>query len=255
MKRSPTDFTHLFHDLAPEEAFDVLTRSLRELDQKRQVKLKWTKPAPRSLTVTFQTRTTFWSSSFGGTYGEARCVASPGNRTELQLTLVPAGSRLLAAMSSGQQARDGLSVAAGRGYDFGERQKLWETIIGEMMQCIRVSSPSRAKPEPQADERRPVEHSVAGDANSAEEAPTADTGAPSPLALMNEVLGRSPFAPSVSDSDNAEDLTSGEPAPNTAALLPVAERLDLIDRLAGLKSRGHLSEAEFSEQKTRLIYG
>ncbi len=254
MKRSPTDFTHLFHDLAPEEAFDVLTRSLRELDQKRQVKLKWTKPAPRSLTVTFETRGGFKSTG-GGTYGEARCVASPGNRTELQLTLVPAGSRLLAAMSSGQQARDGLSVMAGRGYDLGERQKLWETIIGEMMQCIRVSSPPRAKPESQADERPPVEQSVAGDANSAEEAPTADTGVPSPLALMNEVLGRSPFAPSVSDSGNAEDLTSGEPAPNTAALLPVAERLDLIDRLAGLKSRGHLSEAEFSEQKTRLIYG
>ena len=123
------------------------------------------------------------------------------------------------------------------------------------MQCIRVSSPPRAKPEPQADERPPVAQSVAGDANSAEETPTADTGAPSPLALMNETLGRSPFAPSVSDSDNAEDLTSREPAPNTASSLPVAERLDLIDRLAGLKSRGHLSEAEFSEQKTRLIYG
>ena len=254
MKRSPTDFTHLFHDLAPEEAFDVLTRSLRELDQKRQVKLKWTKPAPRSLTVTFETRGGFKSTG-GGTYGEARCVASPGNRTELQLTLVPAGSRFYAAMGSGQQARDGLSVFARRGYDYGERQKIWKAIIGEMRQCIRVSSPPRAKPEPQADERPPVEQSVAGDANSAEKAPTADTGAPSPLALMNETLGRSPFAPPVSDSGNDEDLTSGEPAPNTAALLPVAERLDLIDRLAGLKSRGHLSEAEFSEQKTRLIYG
>ena len=213
MKRSPTDFTHLFHDLAPEEAFDVLTRSLRELDQKRQVKLKWTKPAPRSLTVTFQTRTTFWSSSFGGTYGEARCVASPGNRTELQLTLVPAGSRFYAAMGSGQQARDGLSVFARRGYDYGERQKIWKAIIGEMRQCIRVSSPPRAKPESQADERPPVEQSVAGDANSAEEAPTADTGVPSPLALMNEVLGRSPFAPSVSDSDNADEAAAEDPPP------------------------------------------
>jgi len=254
MKRSPTDFTHLFHDLAPEEAFDVLTRSLRELGQKRQVKLKWTKPAPRSLTVTFEARNGFKHNG-GNTYGEARCVASPGNRTELQLTLVPAGSWIMAAMSSGQQARDGLSVVARRGYDFGARQNIWKAIIGEMKQCIRVSPPPRAKPEPQADERPPVEQSVAGDANSAEKAPTADTGVPSPLALMNETLGRSPFATPVSDSGNDEDLTSGEPAPNTAALLPVAERLDLIDRLAGLKSRGHLSEAEFSEQKTRLIYG
>jgi hypothetical protein len=45
------------------------------------------------------------------------------------------------------------------------------------------------------------------------EPPTADTGAPSPLALMNEVLGRSPFAPSVSDSDNADEAAAEDPPP------------------------------------------
>jgi hypothetical protein len=45
------------------------------------------------------------------------------------------------------------------------------------------------------------------------------------------------------------------PTDVTATSLPLGERLDLIERLGSLKDRGHLSSEEFSEQKTRLIYG
>jgi len=155
MKQSPIDFTHLFHDLAPEEAFDVLTRSLRELDQKRQVRLKWTEPAPESLMVNFGTKHSPRALIDNSQRGEARCVASPPNGTELQISLVPLGSRLLAAMSSGQQAKDGLDIMgfARNGYDFGWRQTIWDAIIEEMEQRIRVSTLLRAKPESQADEQ------------------------------------------------------------------------------------------------------
>ena len=53
---------------------------------------------------------------------------------------------------------------------------------------------------------------------------------------------------------SVEDLRQTGPADMAMASLPLGERLDLIERLGSLKERGHLSPAEFSEQKAHLIY-
>ena len=91
MKKSPTDFAHVFKNHDPLRIFEILIQSLNELNQKRQLRLKWTKPDRKALTVSFQTKLGIKSTSWAGSQGEARCVASPPNGTELQLVLVPAG--------------------------------------------------------------------------------------------------------------------------------------------------------------------
>ena len=126
---SPTNFYHVFKNHDPPRVFQILTQSLNKLNQERQVRLKWTKPDPETLTVSFQTKLSLRSTNWAGSHGEARCVASPTTGTKLQLSLVPAGSSFEAGLAGGG---DGITVVARRGFDMGEREAIWNSIIKEV---------------------------------------------------------------------------------------------------------------------------
>ena len=129
---SPTNFYHVFKNHDPPRVFQILTQSLNKLNQQRQVRLKWTKPDPKTLTVSFQTKLSLRSTNWAGSHGEARCVATGGGDytgTKLQLSLVPAGSSFAAGLAGGG---DGITVVARRGFDMGEREAIWNSIIKEV---------------------------------------------------------------------------------------------------------------------------
>ncbi len=224
--RSPTSFRHTFKNHDPAHIFDLLLLSLSELNRKRIVRLKSTTPKPASLTLRFHTRTGMRSSSVGGNLGEANCVLSSHGGTDLQLSLTPAGSKFHAAMSSGKSARTGLSIVAQHGVDYGERQKIWDEIIKQLQ--LHVSS----KP------------------------PGSSTDA-KPRSTHTERAQRRQDRRSGSENQphQTEHPPDEEPIPQATHLLPLKERLELIERLSSLKDRGILSAEEFSEHKRRVIDG
>ena len=224
--RSPSDFRHTFKNHDPAHIFDLLLLSLSELNRKRIVRLKSTTPKPASLTVRFHTRTAMRSSSIGGSLGEANCVSSTHGGTDLQLSLTPAGSKFHAAMSSGKSARTGLSIVAQHGVDYGERQKIWDEIIKELHLHVSSKTPGTS-----AD--------AASRSTRAERSQRRQVGRPG----------------SESRPDQTEHPPDEEPFPQAAHLLPLKERLELIERLGSLKDRGILSAEEFSEHKRRVIDG
>lgn len=252
MKRSPTDFTHVFDNHDPPQVFEILTQSLNELNQQRQVRLKWTKSDPATLTVSFQTKVGLRTTGAAGQHGEARCVATSPSGTELQLALLPAGSKFLAGMS-GPGGRDGQSVMSRYGYDMGERQAIWDSIIKEVTRQLSLHSPPTppppAKTEALAEDRPPPIAQVTKDAgDDSKESATIEGSVQSETAA-------DPGPTAEPQRRSTERVHPTGPTDVTATSLPLGERLDLIERLGSLKDRGHLSSEEFSEQKTRLIYG
>lgn len=224
--RSPTFFSYTFKKQQPADIFNLLLLSLNELNRKRTVKLKSTTPDPASLTIRFHTRTGMRSSSFGGHLGEANCVLSTHGATDLQLSLQPAGSKFTAAMSSGKTARTGLTIAAQHGVDYGERQKIWDEIVKELQ--LQLSSSTSQGP---ADE---------------------------PLRTTREERAEQRRVTKSGSKDQprlTEHKPDEEPVPQTPHLLPLMERLELIERLGSLNDRGILSAEEFSEHKRRVIHG
>ena len=252
MKKSPTDFARVFKNHDPLRVFEILLQSLNELNQKRQVRLKWTKSDPATLTVTFQTKVGVRTTGAAGQHGEARCVASSPSGTELQLVLVPAGSKFMAGMS-GPGGRDGQSMMSRRGYDMGERQAIWDSIIKEVTRQLSSHSPPTPPPpagkEALAEDRPPPIAQVPKDADddSKESATIEDS-------VQSETTA-DPGPTAEPQRRSTEMVHPTGPNDGTATSLPLVERLDLIERLGSLKDRGHLSPEEFSEQKTRLIYG
>ncbi len=251
MKKSHTDFVHIFKNHDPLRVFEILMQSLNELNQKRQVRLKWTEPDPKTLTVSFQTKVAVKSTSWGGNHGEARCVASPPNGTELQLVLVPAASRAFASLSG---SMDGHTVLSRRGYDIGEREAIWNSIIKEVQsQLSRHSLPTPPPPtttEDMAEDRQPPAAQVPkGAADDSKESTAIEVGS------LRPGTATAPGPATEHQHHSAENLRETGPADMAVTSLPLGERLDLLERLGSLKERGHLSPAEFSEQKTRLIYG
>jgi hypothetical protein len=252
LKKSPTDFARVFKNHDPLRVFEILLQSLNELNQKRQVRLKWTKSDPATLTVTFQTKVGVRTTNATGHHGKARCVASSPSGTELQLVLLPAGSKFMAAMS-GPGGRDGQSMMSRRGYDMGERQAIWDSIIKEVTRQLSPHSPPTPPPsagkETLAENRPPPIAQVIKDAgDDSKESATIEGSVQSETAT-----GPGPTAEPQRCS--TEMVHPTRPTDVTATSLPLGERLDLIERLGSLKDRGHLSSEEFSEQKTRLIYG
>ena len=240
MKRSPTDFLHLFKNHEPEHVFNVLMASADDLHEKKIVKFKWFEHDQDALTIHFMTRARFKYNSSHGFRGEGICVPSELGGTEFLLHLVKDfdyGGNLLGSLA-------GKSLLDKREVDFGEGKDIWNAIIREINSHLNSQPQSQEKPKQQTGEGQLVEESNRDSTDSHEDtvsenkAPLAETVAATTQPHFSGTKAHASLEPVV---------------PNTSEL-PITERLDLIDRLIDLRQSGYLSEAEFSEQKNQLIY-
>ena len=236
MAQSPTEFSYVFKNHEPRHVLEAFMTSAEELHQKGTVKFKWLECDQSSLTFHFRTKMRVKHVTWNGYYGQGVLTPTESGGTKFYLHL---------ESSAYQWGSFFESVFEIIGIDLGAKQGIWAAIIGELKLHFRASSAPKEKLESQIDED-PVEvdQPITEDTNSPNK-PFTETTTPFTEA---ESTRTSPQPTKTIKS------TSAEPVASETSKLPIAERLDLIDRLIDLRQSGYLSEAEFSEQKNQLIY-